>query len=158
MKKFKRIFAAMLACMLALCILTGCAGTTGGSGGTSVSGSYQQQVLQLVNKERAKYGLNPLTMANENLSAAAQARAKEITQVFSHTRPNGSDCFTALREYGVSGYYTAGENIAAGQRTPAEVVDDWMHSSGHRANILNSNYTQLGVGYVNGYWVQLFIG
>ena len=84
----------------------------------------------------------------------------EVAKVFSHTRPNGSSCFTVLGEYGVS-YRSAGENIASGQTTPAEVVNAWMNSEGHRANILGESFTSLGVGvYKNGSsytWVQLFI-
>ena len=86
-------------------------------------------------------------------------RAKESAQSFSHTRPNGSSFSTALTEAGVS-YRTAGENIAYGQSTPQQVMNAWMKSSGHRANILNANYTTIGVGYtvINGtaYWAQLF--
>lgn len=92
---------------------------------------------------------------------AAAARAKELSQRYSHTRPNGSECFTILWHLGID-YGYAGENIAMGQRTPEIVMNDWMNSSGHRANILNKNYDCIGVGYtmVDGhpYWVQLFTG
>ena len=121
------------------------------------------EVVRLVNAERAKAGLSPLGTFDA-LTAAAQLRAPELITKFDHTRPNGSKCFTALEEAGVSGYYTAGENIAAGQRSPAEVVDGWMNSPGHRANILNPDFTHIGVGYIQGgggyghYWVQLFVG
>ena len=88
-------------------------------------------------------------------------RAAEQARGFSHTRPNGTSCFTALREAGVS-YRSAGENIAYGQRTPQEVVTAWMNSATHRANILGRQFTQIGVGYtvINGtpYWAQFFIG
>ena len=89
-----------------------------------------------------------------------EERAQEIAQSFSHTRPDGSSCFTILEEFGVS-YRAAGENIAMGQRTPEEVMDGWMNSSGHRANILNGTFTSIGVGYyVDGagaaHWVQIF--
>ena len=90
---------------------------------------------------------------------AAEVRAGELPKKFSHTRPNGSSCFTAVR----SSYGYIGENIAAGQRSPEEVVESWMNSEGHRKNILNKNFRNLGVGYVNvenseygHYWVQLF--
>ena len=78
---------------------------------------------------------------------------------FSHTSPTYGSPFQMMKAFGLS-YRTAGENIAYGQRTPQEVVNAWMNSSGHRANILNSSYTQIGVGYVaNGnYWTQMFIG
>jgi uncharacterized protein YkwD len=120
--------------------------------------SYASQVLQLVNQERAKAGL-PAYTTNSAITAAANLRAKEIVQSFSHTRPNGTSCFTALDQYNVS-YRTAGENIAYGQRTPQEVVTAWMNSPGHRANILNGNFGKIGIGVyqVNGtyYWSQEF--
>ena len=119
-----------------------------------------QEVVRLVNAERAKYGLSALTV-NAKASQAAQVRAAEQARGFSHTRPNGTSCFTALREAGVS-YRSAGENIAYGQRTPQEVVTAWMNSATHRANILGRQFTQIGVGYtvINGtpYWAQFFIG
>lgn len=121
--------------------------------------SYVNQVLQLVNKERAARGLQPLTL-DAKASAAAQVRAAECARSFSHTRPDGRSCFTALKEGGVS-YRRAGENIAYGQRTANSVMTDWMNSSSHRANILNSNYTSIGIGYtvINGtpYWAQFFV-
>ena len=123
--------------------------------------SYQEQVVFLVNKERTSKGLLPL-MTEENLQKAADIRGKEIVTSFSHTRPNGTSCFTALKECKVS-YLSAGENIAAGYRSPEDVVDGWMNSPGHRANILNSGFRKIGVGYVNApatvythYWVQMF--
>ncbi len=129
------------------------------AGDASLS-AYAQEVVRLVNVERAKYGLSALTV-NAKASQAAQVRAAEQARSFSHTRPNGSSCFTALKEAGVS-YRSAGENIAYGQRTPQQVVTAWMNSSGHRANILGSQFTQIGVGYtlIGGtpYWAQFFIG
>lgn len=124
---------------------------------TQAVSAYAKQVVRLVNQERAKVGLPALTL-DTTASKAAQVRAKEIRTSFSHTRPNGSSCFTALKEAGVS-YRTAGENIAAGQQTPEEVVAAWMNSEGHRKNILSSRYTAIGVGYLKGgYWTQFFIG
>lgn len=124
---------------------------------TSVS-SYANQVLQLVNQERAKAGLSALT-TNATLQAAADKRAQETVQSFSHTRPNGTSFSTVLKEYGIS-YRAAGENIAYGQKTPQEVVNAWMNSSGHRANILGANFGKVGIGVYqkNGviYWSQLF--
>ena len=120
--------------------------------------SYARQVAAIVNSERASNGLSPLKYSDE-LSEAALVRAREIQSAFSHTRPNGSSCFTAIKEAGIS-YTTAGENIAYGQRTPEEVMNSWMNSSGHRANILGSNYEYIGIGvtYKNGtyYWSQFF--
>ena len=121
-------------------------------------GDFASQVVALVNAERAKQGLSALTI-DTKVQQAALVRAKESVQSFSHTRPNGSSFSTALTEAGVS-YRTAGENIAYGQSTPQQVMNAWMNSSGHRANILNANYTTIGVGYtvINGtaYWAQLF--
>lgn len=118
-----------------------------------------KKVADLVNQERAKAGLAPLEV-KVNLQAAAQVRAKEIEKSFSHTRPNGSSFSSVLAENGVD-YRGSGENIAWGQRSPEEVMNGWMNSEGHRANILNKNFKYIGVGYhVNsngtGYWTQLF--
>lgn len=118
-----------------------------------------KQVLSLVNAERKKEGLSPLTW-NDQVAKAASVRATEIQTSFSHTRPNGSNFATVLRENGVT-YRGAGENIAWGQKTPEQVVNAWMNSPGHRANIMNKNFTGIGVGYVQNasgtpYWVQLF--
>lgn len=121
---------------------------------------YASEVVRLVNIERANYGLSPLTMT-QNLNNAATVRANEIVTSFSHTRPNGTSCFTVLSELGIS-YNACGENIAAGQRTPEEVVTAWMNSEGHRANILNSSFNKIGVGVVESssgygiYWSQMF--
>ena len=121
--------------------------------------SYEQQVLNLVNKERRSQGLSALSLSAE-AQQAARVRAKEIVSSFSHTRPNGKSCFTVLNEIGAK-YTSAGENIAKGQKTPEQVVEAWMNSPSHRANILSSKYTKLGVGcYFNGsntYWAQMFL-
>lgn len=121
--------------------------------------SFIKEVVNLVNIERAKEGLAPLTI-DTKVQAAAQVRAKECEQLFSHTRPNGTSFSTALKEQNVS-YRSAGENIAWGQKTPHEVVTAWMNSAGHRANIMNKNFTTIGVGYYENargtdYWCQLF--
>lgn len=125
--------------------------------------AYQQEVLRLVNIERQKAGVAPLTMDNTALTSAAMKRAEEMQKVTDHIRPDGSSCFTILEEYKVKWTHICGENIAWMQTTPAQVVDSWMHSKGHRENILNKEYTQMGVGCVKrtdrGYnWVQVFIG
>ena len=122
-------------------------------------GSYAAQVVDLVNAERAKAGLSPLVQTAE-LSKAAAQRAEETSRSFSHTRPDGSSFSTVLSQNGIS-YRGSGENIAYGQRTPEQVMEGWMNIQGHRANILNSQYTAIGVGYYqdsNGtpYWTQLF--
>lgn len=124
--------------------------------------SMRQGVLELVNAARAENGKSPLSL-NSALCDVAQLRADETVQSFSHTRPNGTSCFTAIDEAGIS-YRTVGENIAAGQATPASVMDSWMNSEGHRANILNGDFTSIGIGYVKApsgyghYWVQMFLG
>lgn len=127
--------------------------------GSTEENAFIKEVVELVNAERAKEGLAPLTI-DLKVQAAAMVRAKECEQRFSHTRPNGSSFATALKEQGVS-YRSSGENIAWGQRSPEEVMKAWMNSSGHRANIMNPNFTTIGVGYyenANGtdYWCQLF--
>ncbi|POP33006.1 transporter [Lactonifactor longoviformis] len=121
--------------------------------------SFARQVVDLVNQERAKEGLSPLSI-DEKAVSAAQVRAREIETSFSHTRPNGSSFSTALTESGAS-YRGAGENIAWGQKTPEEVMKGWMNSPGHRANIMNEKFTSIGVGYYQNakgvnYWTQLF--
>lgn len=126
----------------------------------SLSG-YADAVVALVNQERAKAGLKSLSV-NQAAAAAANVRAREIEGAFSHTRPNGSSFSTALKEQGAS-YRAAGENIAYGQRSAEQVMEGWMNSSGHRANILSAQYTAIGVGVYRSasgtlHWVQLFIG
>ena len=122
--------------------------------------SFARQVAELVNEERARNGLSPLTV-HTGAEKAAAVRAREIQTSFSHTRPNGSSFSTALTEAGAS-FAVSGENIAYGQKTPAQVMEAWMNSAGHRANILNPSFRQIGVGYTEsasgiGYWTQLFI-
>lgn len=122
--------------------------------------SFARRVLNLVNKERAKEGLSALKL-DTSLCRVAKLRAEEITENFDHTRPDGSSCFTILKENNIS-YHAAGENIAAGQRTPEQVVKSWMDSPGHRENIMSKDFRKLGVGYMKAddeyghYWVQLF--
>lgn len=120
-------------------------------------GTLPEQVAALVNEERAKAGLPPLTL-DAALSQNADVRADEIVRSFSHTRPDGRSAMTAI----TAPYRTAGENIAAGQRTAAEVMTAWMNSEGHRANILNRAYSKIGVGVAEDggrlFWVQLFVG
>ncbi|HCT65032.1 MAG TPA: serine protease [Lachnospiraceae bacterium] len=120
---------------------------------TSAS-SYAQEVVNLVNAERAKEGLSALSV-DAKVAAAAQVRAAEIKTSFSHTRPDGRSCFTALAEAGAS-YSGAGENIAIGQKTPSEVVTAWMNSEGHRKNIMNPNFKYIGIGVDGTAWTQFF--
>ena len=127
------------------------------TGGETIS-SEVTDVLSLVNSARAENGLASVTL-DAKLCAAAETRAKEIVRSFSHTRPNGTSCFTVLKESGIS-YRAAGENIAYGQKSASSVMNAWMNSAGHRANILNASYTKIGVGYVESgsYWTQHFVG
>ncbi|MBQ1975460.1 MAG: hypothetical protein II224_06585, partial [Ruminococcus sp.] len=121
--------------------------------------AYEAQVLRLVNAERAKYGLSPFA-EDSGATQVAHLRAKELVQLFDHTRPNGSSCFTAASELGVS-YRSAGENIAYGYPTPEAVVNGWMNSEGHRKNILSASFGKIGIGCVESggvlYWSQFFI-
>jgi uncharacterized YkwD family protein len=120
--------------------------------------SVTKQVVTLVNEERAKAGLKPLTI-HAGLTTVAVDKAKDMSNnnYFDHTSPTYGSPFDMMKQYGVS-YSYAGENIAKGQKTPAEVMKAWMNSQGHRENILSANFTQIGVGYYNGHWVQEFIG
>ncbi len=122
--------------------------------------SYEEEVVRLVNEIRRNYGLRELTI-NWQLSRVARYKSQDMldNRYFSHTSPTYGSPFDMIRAFNIYFRY-AGENIAMGYSTPAAVVNGWMNSEGHRANILNANYTQIGVGYVaNGhYWTQMFIG
>ena len=122
----------------------------------------EQQILSLVNKERSKQALSPLKL-NWELSRVAKYKSQDMASknYFSHTSPTYGSPFDMMKKFGIS-YKSAGENIAAGQKTPQEVMNAWMNSSGHRANILSSSFTELGVGKATGgsygiYWTQMFI-
>ncbi len=122
--------------------------------------SFETRVASLVNEQRAANGLAPLTLSTE-LSNVARTKSQDMhdNNYFSHTSPTYGSPFDMMNAFGIS-YRTAGENIAMGYDTPEAVVSAWMNSAGHRANILNGSYTQLGVGYVadGSYWTQEFIG
>ena len=121
---------------------------------------YEQEVIRLVNEIRAENGLKALTYDWE-LSRVARYKSQDMKDngYFSHTSPVYGTPFQMIKNFGIS-YRSAGENIAKGYSTPQAVVNGWMNSSGHRANILNANYTHIGVGYVasGNYWTQMFIG
>ena len=124
---------------------------------------YQNAVLFWVNTERERHGLSTLR-TTAKLNQAADVRASEIVSRFEHVRPNGTAPYTVLSNMGI-GYTSAGENIAAGYFSPCDVVSGWMNSSGHRANILNPDFTFMGVGYdyvgstsYKAYWAQFFTG
>ncbi|WP_237691025.1 CAP domain-containing protein [Paenibacillus caui] len=123
-----------------------------------IQANHAAQVVKLVNKERAKAGLKPL-IVHSNLTKMAKNKVIDMYQnkYFSHTSPKFGSPFDMMDSYHISFTY-AGENLAKGQRTPSEVVKDWMNSPGHRANMLNSHYTLIGVGYYNGYWSEEFVG
>ena len=163
MNRIKKIvFAA-----LAAAALTGAAGAVHldrpVQGSSSVSAGIQSssaasEIVRLTNSARSQNGYAAL-VEDGALSDAAAVRAREIARSFSHTRPSGASFSSALSESGVS-YLRAGENIASGQKSASEVVNAWMNSPGHRANILNSSYSRIGSASVNIdgtlYWVQLF--
>lgn len=121
--------------------------------------SVEQEVVRLVNIERQQVGLKPL---KEDWELSRVARHKSIDMYqrgyFSHTSPTYGSPFDMIKDYGIN-YRSAGENIAQGYRTAQQVVNEWMNSSGHRANILNNGYTHIGVGYYEqgSYWTQMFI-
>ncbi|WP_336776521.1 CAP domain-containing protein [Paenibacillus sp. MMO-58] len=132
---------------------------TGNTGSGTVSQSeFASQVVTLVNKERANAGLKALT-SDALLTKVATAKAQDMYQnnYFDHNSPTYGSPFDMMKSFGVT-YNYAGENIAVGQKSPTEVMTAWMNSAGHRANILNANYTKIGVAYVNGEWVQEFTG
>ncbi|MFC6458669.1 MULTISPECIES: CAP domain-containing protein [Paenibacillus] len=141
--------------------------TNNGSGTENNSGSqeavtdsqsaFADQVVTLVNQERAKAGLPALT-SDSKLANMAMDKAKDMysNNYFDHTSPTYGSPFDMMKQYGIS-YTYAGENIAKGQRNPEEVMNAWMNSAGHRQNIMSPNYTKIGVAYYNGEWVQEFI-
>ena len=124
---------------------------------TSYLKTYADQVIALVNKERAAQGLEPM-YALPALNQAAIVRSGELVKSFSHTRPDGRPCYSILEDNGIA-WMAVGENIAAGYSDPAEVMDGWMHSDGHRGNILG-DFSYIGVGVVEQdgmlYWTQEF--
>ncbi|MBE7012769.1 MAG: LysM peptidoglycan-binding domain-containing protein [Ruminococcaceae bacterium] len=121
--------------------------------------NYESEVIRLVNEIRVKNGLRTLT-ADWELSRVARYKSQDMkdNNYFSHTSPVYGSPFDMMKNFGIK-YKSAAENIAKGQATPQVVVNAWMNSSGHRANILNPSYTKIGVGYVakGNYWTQLFI-
>lgn len=115
----------------------------------------QETILKLVNQERAKVGASPLKL-NTTMNKMANVRAKELKTLFSHTRPDGRDCFTVFDDFNLE-CFQAGENIAMTVSNDADhVMQLWINSEGHYLNMISSDYTELGVGYADGYWVQIF--
>ena len=125
---------------------------------------YARQVVELTNRERARYNLAPLTL-QKNLSAAAHWMARDLADhhYFAHEDHQGRNIDRRFAAFGYTDWHTIGENIAGGQRTPEAVVAGWMHSPGHRKNILTPSFREIGVGYyvapdskLKRYWVQDF--
>lgn len=120
----------------------------------------EAEVAKLVNEERAKNGLKPLELSSE-ISKVARIKSQDMADknYFNHTSPTYGTPFDMMKKFGIS-YSAAGENIAKGQTTAQSVMNSWMNSPGHRANILSANFGKIGVGYVikNGttYWTQMF--
>ncbi|MBR3721579.1 MAG: CAP domain-containing protein [Selenomonadaceae bacterium] len=121
--------------------------------------TFEEECLYYVNQYRQSSGLKPLRLSKE-LSYAASIRAREIVSVFNHQRPNGADCFSVLP---MGSYRYVGENIASNFATSKKVVDGWMDSPGHRANILDPRFEEMGIAvYINPmleyntYWAQMF--
>ena len=144
MKKINKVWSAARLVVVAALLFVGLLAPV-----LAQAASRAEQVLALVNAERRKAGLGPLALS-QRCQAQADKRAKEICQ---RGRFNHKGAFNGLRGYG-----WMGENIAKGYRSPAAVVRGWMHSKGHRANILSPRFTHLGVGVCRGYWVQTFGG
>jgi uncharacterized YkwD family protein/spore coat assembly protein SafA len=122
----------------------------------------ETEVVRLVNIERSKVGLKPLTQ-NWELSRVARMKSQDMINkgYFAHQSPTYGSPFQMMEKFGIK-FSSAGENIAYGQRTPQEVMNSWMNSSGHKANILSSSYTQIGVGVAKKsdgtlYWTQMFM-
>lgn len=127
---------------------------------TKDASQFEQKVVDLVNQEREKQGLKPLTL-NKKLSDVARTKSKDMMDkgYFDHNSPTYGSPFDMMKQFGIE-YTTAGENIAKGQQSPEDVMNAWMNSDGHRKNILNPDFTEIGVGYVKGdttYWTQQFI-
>lgn len=122
------------------------------------STAFEQQVLDLVNNARSKAGLGSLSK-DDSLANVAMVKAKDMydNNYFDHNSPTYGSPFDMMRQFQIS-YNSAGENIARGQSSPNQVMNDWMNSEGHRANILNNSFKKIGIAYYNGVWVQEFIG
>ena len=154
----KKIIAAVTAiAVTVLVLLSAIAAPTA----ADPNAAFAAEVLRLTNVERVANGLVPLHgLTHTNLNAAAQLRAVEIVEYWSHTRPDGRSWMSVLPEFGIE-WNAVGENLARGQGTPEMAVQDWMASPGHRANILDTRFTHMGVGvyFAQGeyHWVQIFL-
>ena len=135
--------------------------TSGGkkAPGESFNRAKAEEIVRLVNEERKRLGLNELVI-DEAMMTAAETRAKEQKTLFSHTRPDGTKCFTVFDQFEIPANYR-GENLASGSKCPPDyVMKMWIASEGHYANIKNERFARIGVGYFEsgsyGYWAQLF--
>lgn len=151
-----------LAAGLFLVVVAGCDSTaTVVPGTTDIPETLAGQAAVLTNQERLAQGLNELAW-NDTLAQAAAAHAQDMADrgYFAHESPEGNEVQDRVSALGYV-YSWVGENIAFGQSTAAEVVDDWMNSAGHRANILREQFTQIGMAVATNnagvrYWVQVF--
>ena len=156
-KRCKQCLSLLAMGALVLALLSGCGTTEKDSGGDPAKlSSFEAEVIRLVNEERAEYGLPALT-TTDALTAAAAKRAEEISGDYGHDRPDGSSCFTVLPEFGIR-YETAGENIAAGQKTPAQVVRAWMNSEGHGTTSSTRTLPDRGGVHLHGPGLPAFLG
>lgn len=130
----------------------------------SKAAAFIDRVLQLTNDERRKQGLAPLVQSDK-LASSAHWKAEDMAtkNYFDHSDQNGQDFIDRAEHYGFANWTFLGENIAAGQTTPEEVVAEWMASPGHRKNILKPQFKEIGIGYAvesrstyRVYWVQEF--
>lgn len=130
----------------------------------SEEGLYEDWAMEcfdLINAERKKNGVSALKH-DEDIQEACNIRAQELAESYSHTRPDGTSCFTVFDEVGID-YSSAGENICAGYSSAAAAVNGWMNSSGHRANILDKKFKKSALGFYYApnsswgyYWVEMF--
>lgn len=150
MKKFFKLLSAMAAVALAVSAVP-CSLSVGAAENYY---SYCDDMLEAINKVRAQNGLSPVKL-NISLCDAANVRAVEIKTKFDHVRPNGTDCNTAVDALNLS-YTYINENIALGQLSVNEVMNDWLNSSGHRSNILEPSVNEVGIGISGTAWVQMF--
>lgn len=164
---------ALIVALALLPLLAACGGGGSGTGGgtlppppsggqmSTAERAYADEVLRLVNVERASVGL-PALQWHEPASQVAYDHDvdMDVRNFFSHINPDGQDPLDRVVEAGITGFSSVGENIARGQSSPAAVMTAWMNSTGHRANILNTGYTHLGVGvHAAGdiWWTQVFL-
>lgn len=137
-------------------------GTTGTQSVSTTFSEFEEEVIRLVNAERKKRGLSALVKSEKAMQTARiKSQDMAVNAYFSHTSPTYGSPFKMMENHGLR-YSAAAENIAKGQKTPVKVMESWMNSSGHRANILSASVTEIGVGATrdkNGtfYWTQLFL-